>query len=160
MGEKQNTKNSRIYGIDPGSIKDIELINNLSEVDLYHQIDALGGHIWYCKHAMSHDRIPVIDLTEEEYALEYMVNQTRKFGVELPEPKINNHLSPTASYFAWFRFYDNHFKNILSNEEWNAYQEAKRQGKDVSKYMPTGNWKDTLKEEKPVQKVNIKIKTS
>lgn len=93
-------KNARIYGIDPGSIQDVEKINNLSEVDLYFMIDTMGGHIWRCKHDMAHGRIPEIDLTEEQYALEYMAYQTTKFGVELPIPEIDKHITATPSYNA------------------------------------------------------------
>ena len=78
----------RIYGIDPGSIKEVEKINNLDEIDLWLTIDGLGYHIWWCNHAMSHGRIEKVDLTEEQYALEYLVYQTRKFGVELPEDMV------------------------------------------------------------------------
>lgn len=142
--------NARIYGIDKGSINDVKEINNLNETDLFFNIDAMGGHIWRCKHEMSHGRIPQIDLTEELYAIEYMVYQTKKFGVELDEPQIDQHIIPTPSYLAWFRFYDNHFKKNLTNEQWNVFQKAQREGKDVSAFMPTGNWQDTL--EKPVTK--------
>ena len=127
-----------------------EKINNLSEVDLYFAIDAMGGHIWRCKHDMAHGRIPEIDLTEEQYALEYMVYQTTKFGVELPEPEIDKHITATPSYNAWYKFYSNHFKDVLTDEQWNAFQEAQRNGQDTSAFMPSGHWTDLL--EKPVQK--------
>lgn len=65
--------NARIYGIDQGSIKDVEPFKTIDEIDLYFNIDAMGGHIWYCRHEMSHGRIPKVDLTEEQYVLEYMV---------------------------------------------------------------------------------------
>ena len=148
--KEDRIKNARIYGIDPGSIKDVEKINNLDEVNLYFMIDAMGGHIWRCRHDMSHGRIPQIDLTEEEYALEYMVYQTKKFGVELEEPAIDKHITPTPSYRAWFQFYDNHFKNVLTNEQWNSFQQTQKDGQDTSAFMPTGNWTDLL--EQPVQK--------
>lgn len=143
-------KNARIYGIDPGSIQDAEKINNLSEVDLYFAIDAMGGYIWRCRHDMSHGRIPEIDLTEEQYALEYMVYQTTKFGVELPAPEIDKHVTATPSYNAWYKFYSNHFKAVLTDEQWNAFQQAQRNGQDTSAFMPSGHWTDLL--EKPVQK--------
>ena len=148
--KEDRIKNARIYGIDPGSISDVEKINNLSEVDLYFAIDAMGAHIWRCKHDMAHGRIPEIDLTEEQYALEYMVYQTTKFGVELPEPEIDKHITATPSYNAWYKFYSNHFKDVLTDEQWNAFQEAQRNGQDTSAFMPSGHWTDLL--EKPVQK--------
>ena len=148
--KEDRIKNARISGIDPGSIKDVEAINNLSEVDLYFNIDALGGHIWRCRHDMAHGRIPEIDLTEEQYALEYMVYQTTKFGVELPKPTIDKHITVTPSYNAWYSFYSNHFKKVLTDEQWNAFQEAKKTGQDTSAFMPSGHWTDSL--EQPIQK--------
>ena len=148
--KEDRIKNARIYGIDPGSISDVEKINNLSEVDLYFAIDAMGGHIWRCKHDMAHGRIPEIDLTEEQYALEYMVYQTTKFGVELPVPEIDKHITATPSYNAWYKFYSSHFKDVLTDEQWNAFQQAQRNGQDTSAFMPSGHWTDLL--EKPVQK--------
>lgn len=148
--KEDRIKNARIYGIDPGSIQDMEKINNLGEVDLYFSIDAMGAHIWRCRHEMSHGRIPQIDLTEEQYALEYMVYQTTKFGVELPEPTIDKHISATPSYNAWYNFYSNHFKNVLTDEQWKLFQQAQRSGQDTSPFMPTGHWTDLLEE--PVQK--------
>lgn len=142
--------NAKIYGIYPGSIKDVSKIEALSEVDLYFLIDALGGHIWNCRHQMSHGLIPPIDLTEEQYALEYLVYMTRKFGVELEEPEYQSHVSNTPSYRAWFQFYDDHFKS-MTDEEWNEFKSLKDAGEDVSAYMPKGSWKDLLK--KPEKKI-------
>ncbi len=148
--KEDRIKNARIYGIDPGSIKDVEKVNNLNEVDLYFAIDAMGGHIWRCRHDMAHGRIPQIDLTEEQYALEYMVYQTTKFGVELEAPAIDKHISATPSYNAWYKFYSNHFKNVLTDEQWMAFQQAQLNGQDTTAYMPSGHWTDLL--EKPLQK--------
>lgn len=150
--EKQEIlKSIRIFGIDKGSIKDVEKINNLSEVDLFLAIEGLGGHIWRCMHDMSHGRIEKIDLTEERYALEYMVYQTTKFGVELPEPQPYKHIEKTDSYNAWYQFYRTHFKETLSKEEWDAFVIAKKSGMDVSQFMPTGDWRDLLKKESEKQ---------
>lgn len=150
--EKQEMlKNVRVFGIDKGSIQDVEKINNLSEVDLFLAIEGLGGHIWRCMHDMSHGRIEEIDLTEEQYALEYMVYQTTKFGVELPEPQPYKHIEKTPSYNAWYNFYRTHFKETLSQEEWDAFAIAKKSGMDVSQFMPTGDWRDLLKKESEKQ---------
>ena len=142
--KEDRIKNARIYGIDPGSIKDVERINNLSEVDLYLAIEAIGSHIWRCKHDMAKGRIPKIDLTEEQYALEYLVYQTTKFGVELPAPEIDKHIIPTPSYNAWYNFYSNHFKNVLTDAQWNAFQQAQKNNQEVSKFMPKEHWTDLL----------------
>ena len=145
--KEDRIKNARIYGIDPGCISDVEKVNNLSEEDLYLMIDALGGHIWRCNHEMAHGRMPKIDLTEEQYAIEYLVYQTTKFGVEIPAPEIDKHIEQTPSYGAWYNFYNDHFKYTLTNEQWNQFISAKEKGEDVSAFMPSGNWTDLL--EKP-----------
>ena len=82
-----NENKSRIYGIDPGSIKDVDEFNNLDEIDLWMNIDGLGFYLWYCNHEMADGRMSRVDLTEEQYAMEYMVYQTKKFGVELRDPE-------------------------------------------------------------------------
>lgn len=142
--KEERIKNAKIYGIYPGNIKDVNAINNLNEVDLYLTIDSLGGYLWRCRHEMSHGRMPEINLTEEEYALEYMVYQTTKFGVDLKAPEIDKHITPTPSYRAWYKFYSDHFKHTLTDEEWNMFQEAKKDGKDTSAFMPSGHWTDSL----------------
>ena len=145
---------ARIYGIDPGSIKDTKLFEKMEEIDLYFAIDAMGGHIWRCKHDMSHGRIPKIDLTEEEYALEYMVYQTTRFGVtDFPSPEIDEHIPRTMLYDVWYKFYDNHFKNVLTDEQWNAFQYARKNDQDVSSFMPVGHWQDAVI--KPSQRTKI-----
>ena len=138
----------RIYGLDPGSIKEVEKINELDEIGLWLAIDGLGYHIWWCNHAMSHGRIEKVDLTEEQYALEYLVYQTRKFGVELPEAEEWKHVVGTLSYYTWYSFYSNHFKKNLTDKDWQQFQILKASGEDVSKYLPEGSWKDLLDPEK------------
>lgn len=136
--------NARIYGIDPGYIKDPEKIENLSEVDLYFMIDMLGGIMFSAWHATKRDDKPA-DLTEEQYAMEFCVYQTKKFGVDdLPEPEIDKHIPRTPKYNTWYAFYNNHFKNVLTNEQWNDFQIARKENKYVSEFMPNGNWKDQL----------------
>ena len=142
--------NEPTYGIYPGIIKDPGRINNLGEVELYFAIDHLGGYIWQCNHDMADGRMPEIDLLEEQYALEYLVYQTTKFGVELPKPEKGKHITPTPSYWAWFRFYDNHFKNVLTKEQWDAFLKAQDNNKDTSEFMPSGHWTDLL-ERKPAK---------
>lgn len=148
--KEERIKNARIYGKDPGSISNVEEINNLSEVDLYFKIDTMSAFIWRCKYAMACGKIPKIDLTEEQYALEYMIYQTTRFGVELPDPEIDKHITATPSYEAWYKFYSDHFKYTLTDEQWVAFKKARRKGQDTSAFMPSGHWTDLLKE--PLQK--------
>ncbi len=135
-------ENERIYGIDPGNIKDVEQINNLNELELYLAIDTLKTYIWKKRYDMIMGKTSKIDLTEEQYALEYMMYQTKKFGVCFPKATAHRHISATTSYIAWYNFYDNHFKNILTDDQWNDFQKALKEKQDISKYKPTGKWND------------------
>jgi len=145
---EKEVKKTRIYGIDPGFGTDVEAINSLSEIDLYFAIDAMGAFLWRMNHDMADGRIEEFDLTEDQYRMEYLVYQTRKFGVELADAEIDKHVTATPSYWAWFKFYDNHFKNELSDEEWKDFCKKKEAGEDISEYLPTGNWKDSFEEGK------------
>lgn len=126
--DNNEEQNQRIYGLDPGCIKDVSIINNLSEINLYFMINAMEQYIRKCKYDMFLDRIPKIDLTEEQYALEYMVYQTTKYGVELDDPTVNKHIIPTDSYRLWFDFYSNYFKNIFTNESFNSFWQIQNNG--------------------------------
>ena len=160
--KEETTENTRIYGIDPGNLKDPEEIKSMSELDLYLMIESMGAFIWRCNHDMADNRMEYVDLTEYNYAQEILVYQTTRFGVELAEPEMGKHIEPTESYYAWYKFYSNHFRYTLTDEEWDAFQDARRNGEDVSQYMPAGDWRDSLKkeetqetgtnEEKPVSK--------
>ena len=147
--KQEEVKDTKIYGIYPGCV-DEEKVKNLSEVDLFFVIDELGTAIWRCYHGMANHRMSVVDLTEDEYGLEYCIYQTTRFGVELDKPEIGKHLKKTPSYDAWYKFYYNHFNKVLSQEEWDEFLKVRRAGGDVSRFMPSGDWRDLI--EKPSQK--------
>ncbi|MDD4548092.1 MAG: hypothetical protein PHI05_05075 [Bacilli bacterium] len=134
-------RKNRIFGIDPGFLKNKDGIDQLSEVDLYFAINNISRMINSTINSAYGNKI---DLTEEQYAIEYCAYQTTKFGVEFDKPEPGKHILSTPSYEAWYRFYDNHFNNKLTDAELSEYQINKKQGNDVSNYMPKGNWKDNL----------------
>ena len=142
---EEKEKSAKIYGIYPGSIKNVEEVNHANELDLFLMIDALGGYIYHMKRLINHGED--IDISEEEYALEYMVYQTRKFGVEFEKPSIGSHIRPTESYQAWYNFYASHFK-LFSTYEFEIFKKLKDEGKDIEHFLPVGNWKDNLNKNK------------
>lgn len=148
---EEKNKNAKIYGIYPGNLIDVDEVNNFNEVDLYFSIAYLNEYINRYRFEMFEEATPEVDLTDEQYALEYMIYQTTKFGVELPEPTIDKHIEVTPSYEAWYNFYANHFNNVLTNEQWDAFCAAEDAGQDTSAYMPSGRWNDSL--EKTKQKI-------
>ena len=85
---------SRIYGIDKGNIRNADKIDKLDEIDLFFKIDSYINYVLKLKDNN-------YDITEELFALEYLVYQSTKFGVDLPSPKENNHIVPSQSFINW-----------------------------------------------------------
>lgn len=135
-----NKNEEKIYGIYPGSLVNPGLIDNLNEIDLYLQIDAVQENI-YWKYNMGASAHIDINLTEDRYALEYLIYKTKKFGTKIPNPKKGKHIQLTEEYLMWYEYYENHFKNILSENEWNEFLRRKHNDEDVSEFLPSGNWK-------------------
>lgn len=129
---------------------DISVIDTLDEIDIWKKIDNLGGSIfWASRNNRSPwaSKISIEDLLTAQYNLEFLVYYTRKFGVEFNnEPSETEHVDSSESYMAWFTFWHNHFES-MEPEVYKQFVEDKFNGKDITKYMPTGNWKDLL--EKP-----------
>ena len=132
-----------------------ESIEKIDEIDIWKKIDNLGGAIFWAQHDAGKPWAPVVSmdqLIEAQYNLEYLVYSTRRFGVEFSrEPSATEHVERSESYNAWFRFWNDHFES-MSPEVYDQFVDDKCAGKDISKYMPTGSWKDSL-EEQPQKKL-------
>lgn len=126
-----------------------ELFDSLDEIDIWKKIDNLGGAIFWALHDQGKPwavNVSPKDLIEAQYNLEYLVYSTRRFGVEFSqEPSATEHVEKSPSYNAWFKFWHDHFES-MSHEIYNQFIDDKFSGKDISKYMPSGSWKDSLVE--------------
>lgn len=140
------TVNEKLWGIY-NTFDKPELIETLDEIDVWKKIDNLGGSIFWALHDSGKPwapRVSAQDLLNAQYNLEFLVYSTRRFGVEFNnEPSANEHIDRSESYNAWFNFWHNHF-NSMSREDFEQFIEDKFSGKDISKYMPSGSWKDLL----------------
>ena len=138
--------NVKQYGkYDGGFFKDPNFISQCTEQELYHIINMIGGMIWRANHDAADGRITGnFDLSKEQYAIEYCVMQTTRFGVEIPEPKEGEHVERTASYNAWFKWWNEYFQHTLRQEDFDAYNKKASAGEDVSKYRPAGDWRDNI----------------
>ena len=147
--EKMEEKLWGVYN----TFDDPEMFETLDEIDIWKKIDNLGGSIFWAMHDAGKPwatNVSTEDLINAQYNLEYLVYSTRRFGVEFSkEPSATEHVERSESYNAWFRFWHNHFES-MSPEVYNQFVDDKFSGKDISKYMPSGSWKDSL--EKTVQK--------
>ncbi len=126
------------------------VLDTLDEIDIWKKIDNLGGSIFWAQHDARKPwaaNVSMADLIQAQYNLEYLVYYTRRFGVEFSrEPSETEHVERSESYNAWFRFWHDHFES-MTPEVYNQFVDDKFSGKDISKYMPSGSWKDSL--EKP-----------
>ena len=124
-----------------------EAIEKINEIDVWKMIDRIGGAIFWARHDAGKpwaSNVSEKELMEAQYNLEYLVYSTKRFGVEFSkEPSENEHVERSESYNAWFRFWHDHFES-MSPEVYNQFVNDKFSGKDISKYMPSGSWKDSL----------------
>lgn len=125
----------------------------LSEIDIWKKIDNLGGHIFWARHDDGKPwaaPVSAKNLIDAQYNLEYLVYSTRRFGVEFSrEPSATERVERSESYNTWFNFWHNHFES-MDPEVYKQFVDDKFGGKDISKYMPSDSWKDSL--EKSPQK--------
>lgn len=137
----------RIWGVY-NTFDNLEVLKELDEIDIWRTIDKLSGIIFWTIHDSNKPwgkKISKEELKNAQYNLEYLVYFTRNFGVEFTkEPSKDDHIERSESYDAWFRFWYDHFK-LMSKEEYKQFIEDKSNGKDISKYMPSSSWKETLK---------------
>jgi hypothetical protein len=138
--ESERIKNARIDGIDPGCVNPNE-VEAYSEWELFFAIDSLGYYLWWQKHEESHGRVEHVDLTDQQYGISYLVNQTKKYGVELPEPKVDQFLAATESYHKWYQFWKTWMKSF-SDSNWKILEEKMKNKEDISDYLPKKKWNE------------------
>ena len=141
-------KEEKVWGVY-NTFDDPETVETLDEIDIWKKIDNLGGFLFWSMHDARKPwaaDVLLKDLIDSQYNLEYLVYSTRRFGVEFSkEPSATEHVERSESYNAWFRFWHNHFES-MSHEVYKQFVDDKYSGKDISKYMPCGSWKDSLKQ--------------
>ena len=153
----QRIQNTRIVGLDPGDLEDTERTNNLSEIGLW--LDITNRNCgWYTRNKY---RMPyeIIDKQNIEgwYAFQYMVYQTRKFGVETLEPQINRYDITTPSFGDWCVFWKKYYQS-MTDEEHSRLRKAVKEGKDLSEFMPSEHRKNLLEGTKKIHTKTLFIK--
>lgn len=153
----QRIQSTRIVGLDPGNLEDTERTNNLSEIGLW--LDITNRNCgWYTRNKY---RMPYEEIDKENiegwYAFQYMVYQTRKFGVETLEPQINRDDITTPSFGDWCFFWKKYYQS-MTDEEHSKLRKAFIEGKDLSGFMPSEHWKNLLEETKKIHTKTLYIK--
>ena len=138
LEEEERRKNAKVYGIYPGII-DPEEVKNMPEYEVYLTINSLMRQ--KVKATILSQLGQEVDTTELDYGFAYLVYQTTRFGVELPEPEVDKGIDLTASFEAWLSFWQEHFSEF-SEDQWKSFNALKESGRDISDFLPSGSWKD------------------
>ena len=129
---------------------DPEVISELSEIDVWKNIYDLGGALFWARHDAGRpwaSNYSDETIMNAQYNLEFLVYYTRNYGVTFSrEPSATEHVERSESYDAWYRFWNEWYNDFYNNrpEEWDQFVDDKVAGLDISKYLPTGSWKDLL----------------
>lgn len=149
----------KVYGEYQGNIKNIDEIEKLNEIELFLAISSLESYILSYKRILAYNMTRGIDITEDEYALEYLINKTEKFGVELERDK-DGRIIKTGDYSNWYQYHNNHFARTLSREQFREFLDLKSKGYNVSKYLPNDSYleyKKRIQEQKGRQLIKIPV---
>ena len=140
------TEEKQFGKYDGGMLANPSCVATCTEQELYFYINAFGGMMWRLNHDMADGRIEVeIDLTPIQYAIEYCIMHTPRFGVDIQEPKDGEHVKTTPSYWAWFEWWDEYFQRTLTTEEYKDYCNRVKKHMDISQFRPEGDWRDNIK---------------
>lgn len=147
----------KVYGVYSGSIENLKEIDKLSEVELFLAISSLDNYILKYKRIQAYNMIRGLDITEDEFALEYLINKTKNFGVELEKDK-EGRVIKTGDYAGWYEYFAKYFNKVLSKEEFRKFIELKSKGYNVSQYLPQESYLDYKKsKEEQAKKAFMKI---
>jgi hypothetical protein len=105
--------------------------------------------MWFMQHQIRHGNIPieqadeVMEGVKQDYlARQFCFLQTAKFGTDARISEVSGMVDTGPLLTKWFAFYNSHFKQTLTEDEFNTYMEARKNGEDVSEYLPKGDWRD------------------
>jgi hypothetical protein len=133
----------KVYGEYPGflSKEGIDIVSNGNELDLYMTINSIGHFIWRMNHDMADGRIElkpglVHDLLEAQYAIEFAVTNTNRFGIDITKGTETEHVKPSDNYYTWLRAWDDYIQYELNEDEYNKLMDLIKNNGDYSMYRP------------------------
>ncbi len=148
----EKTKEKRIVGIDPGKYYRSSDDEITDEVSFWWRV-----HDTAVSYQETKNGINKSDPEELKFYLEYLANQSKRFGVDTSD--VSETVLPTESkeFVTWYSFYRDHFfsrkPGCLTGEQLDNYYQVKERGLDTSVFMPSGNWRDSL--DKPLTKEKV-----
>lgn len=136
-----------IYGIYPGFVADqAEKIKQCDETTLFFIYVNLSVYLNEVlkeereqnkgqKQAKSYKKSLDNFIIEIKYALDFIMLQASRFGINAGEPREGKKIKKTSEFKSWINEYDEWFNN-LSEEEKDIIEEAYLKGIDLSSFKP------------------------
>lgn len=152
LKKKSGEKETRIFGHDTGLLTKEE-INSLSEIETLDKIDELTCRIYIGLQRMQRGLIPDFDIESAAYDVDYLKYSTKRFGVDIDQ---NIHIASgrimeSEDYKAWYKYYSDHFKIRMSDDERIRYKLARENHEDISEFMPPLSYREyKLQKEKQI----------
>lgn len=144
----QPTATNAIYGQYPGLLR-IEEIERAEDYALYiylaqckYIVEGVFGAVKN-GYKISIDKEDIYNICYEAELLIYTI--CVKNDIYVSEPTLGEHIEfDTTLLTQWFRFNHNHFTVILNDIEWTMFNWNHQHGKNVSKFLPKGNWREWI----------------
>lgn len=115
-------------------------VENYPEIELFYMIYIIKSILYIIKLEGSN-----IDISEDLYALDYCIYQTKKYGVDIQKPLNDEYLSENESFKLWYNWWYTYFKYDLPYNVWLSCRETEYQNCNIDLFRPQGNWKKELK---------------
>ena len=144
----------RVYGLDTGGY-DPQKVAAMADWELFLEYYSVTLLAWRMDHDTRRDysRGYVSDeeydsvakeLERLHYPIEYLLYTiSKRNGIEVNEPEAGKHISPNREMFMkWYSFYDDYFMHKMSQETWNDFKQKRKDGVDISEYLPKGDWRE------------------
>ena len=135
----------KISGLYPGSLKEIvDYIDTLDETELFLLLKEVreSKRDFLPRIVASNNSLEEIEnFREIGYAEEYLIYQTKKFGVDIPEAVEGEKISgANESLISWYDYFIDHFSKLTKAQidDFNFKRLAKS---DISMYKPEMSWK-------------------
>ena len=145
---------NRIFGLDTGKY-DSQKIEAMDDWELFLEYYDITYLAWRMEHNALRDYsrgyvsdeefVSVIEaIAELQYSIEYLAYAiSKRNNIEVNEPAIDKHISPNREIFMkWYNFYNDHFIYKMPQSTWNDFVQKRKDGMDVSEYLPVGNWRE------------------
>lgn len=104
------------FGLYPGALskRDIKKIEAGDESTLFIEIRKINSFLRLMTHGV--ESFSNNEITEMQYAFEYCILKTKKYGVEVENPKDSEHVKITTSFQKWYEWWDNIYSKVPYEE--------------------------------------------